>query len=415
MFKYAVGIFLLLMYQCPWRTVEYVLNEENIERLPSENASKLATRCSDNLSYIPDTLNQHVDPVKYIRINIHFLNDKSGSSNYSGTTGIKYAKDLVYYANRKLVYNKKMNLPEGNSTPVYNPNYQYVITPATDDPSDQGIYFHIDDELCYYVNEGKRNNYNRSVINKYAIGEDSILNVFYMVHHPDSVKSKTYSASASGIALGKSLKMGTTYNPSDKPWLYASLLNHEVGHVMGLSHTWNQNDGCDDTPKNANCWNKTKRAPCNGVISNNMMDYNSNQHAISPCQIGKVRKNMAKLKSRQRDLLEERWCKLDGSKTVYISRDTEFRGAKDLQGNLHILSGAKLTISCRLSMPAGSEIVVYPGSSLVLNKAKIHNSCDLGWQGIRVLKQGKKEGRVFYNGSCSIENTDADFQTNPNS
>jgi hypothetical protein len=226
-----------------------------------------------------------------------------------------------------------------------------------------------------------------------------------MVHHPDSIRSKTYSASGSGIALGKALKMGTKYNPNDEPWIHASLLNHEVGHVMGLAHTWNLNDGCDDTPKNRNCWASTPSGRCEGLTSNNMMDYNSNQHATTPCQIGIMRKNMAKSGSRQRDLIQRTWCERKPDKDIIIEGPVEFNGSKDMEGSIHILNGGELRVGCRLSMPANSSIIVEPGGTLILDNARIHNDCGLTWNGIKVRSSKKLEGQVYKTGKVLVENT----------
>lgn len=374
-----------------------------IEDLEAEKTDVKALFCSEEGAYVPDTSAIHGEYLRKIRMNIHFMNSSDWKSNYSGEAGKKYAKELIYYANRKLVFNKKMNLPEGNETAVYDPLYQYVL-------EEDGIYFHADDDLFYYVNEGKRNNYKREVINKYAMDSDSVLNVFYMVHHPDSVRSKTYSASGSGIAIGKALKMGTIYNPEDKPWLHASLLNHEVGHVMGLNHTWNLNDGCDDTPKNRNCWVSTKTGRCEGVTSNNMMDYNSNQHAITPCQIGRMRKNMARLGSKQRDLLVKTWCESDPKKDLVIENSVHFKGAKDVEGSIIIPNGGELRISCRLSMPSNSQIIVDPGGVLILDNAHLHNDCGLKWSGILVKSNHTGEGKVYKTGMIKIEDTSSELR-----
>lgn len=395
MFKYLLGLLLLLVLQCPFTLKEVPITHVNsiAEYVFSEIGE---SDCNNTENYLPDTSLVNNYPTRYIRINIHFMNDSTGTLNYTGESGRKYARELIYYANHKLKNNKKMNLPEGNSTEVFFPGYQYILTPATDDPEDDGIYFHTDNELAYFVNEGRfRNNYSMDVSRKYAIGEDSILNVFYMIHHPDSVRSETYSASASGIALGKSLKLGTTYDPEIKPWYHASLLNHEVGHVLGLSHTWNLNDGCDDTPRNSNCWAPTNRPPCDGIISNNMMDYNSNQHAITPCQISIMRKNLSRENSRQRDLVEKRWCKLDSKKDILIDTEVYFNGSTDSHGNIHVLDEGTLVISCRLSMPENGEIIVYPGGNLILNGGRIHNDCGKNWGGIKLLKKGRNKGKII--------------------
>ncbi|NNE26109.1 MAG: hypothetical protein HKN09_04650, partial [Saprospiraceae bacterium] len=189
--------------------------------------------CYENLSYAPDS-NYYT---QIIRVNIHFLDDSSGTKNFSLESGKKYVRALISNANDRLKQNHAMNLPEGNNTPALNPYYQYKITPATDDPEDDGFYKHLDNKFYYFLNKGRyRNNYDKTIIKKYAIASDSILNIFILPHHPDSVKSKTYSPTATGIAIGTSLKMAGLYERKDKPWACATLLNHEIGHILGLAH-----------------------------------------------------------------------------------------------------------------------------------------------------------------------------------
>lgn len=76
-----------------------------------------------------------------------------------------------------------------------------------------------------------------------------------------------------------------------------TLIFHEIGHNVSLQHTWNENDGCDDTPQHPThpgfqCWsiNNPNDSRCDEIteVSNNVMDYNSVQRALTQCQIQRV-------------------------------------------------------------------------------------------------------------------------------
>jgi hypothetical protein len=58
---------------------------------------------------------------------------------------------------------------------------------------------------------------------------------------------------------------------------------------MGLHHTWSSsdNDFCNDTPTNPNCWNVNEPAGC-APLSNNLMDYNANSNALTICQVNRI-------------------------------------------------------------------------------------------------------------------------------
>jgi hypothetical protein len=70
-------------------------------------------------------------------------------------------------------------------------------------------------------------------------------------------------------------------------WAPANLLNHELGHSLGLLHTWSGNDGCNDTPNNPNCWNVNEPPGCT-PLSNNFMDYNACGCATTICQVNRM-------------------------------------------------------------------------------------------------------------------------------
>ena len=232
---------------------------------------------------------------------------------------------------------------------------------------------------------------------------DSILNIFIMPHHPDSIASNTYRSDWVGIALGHSIKVAGLYENKGPASKYLGLLNHECGHVFGLAHSWG-NDGCDDTPKHANCWNVTGEPPCEAPTSNNMMDYNAFQNAITPCQLGKMHRNFNRLSSRTRKLVVPTWCHLDLDKSVEIRDSVVWDFEHDLEGNITILDGAVLEIKCRTSVPENAKITIYPTGRLILNDGLIHNSCNKQWQGMEILTNKNVSGKVTVMGNGRLEN-----------
>lgn len=411
--RLIILLYVIVLWQCTPKLQERYAQTEDISyRLestaPGNHKGFKINPCFNNENYIPDTNFLDHSPVKHIRLNFHWVNSSDSSKNYYGKEAVDYTKGLLHSANKDLETNNKLWFPYKNNIPTIPTRYRYVLTGDPSQAGDNGIYFHYDDELCYYIHKGgNRNLFDRRIIEKYSVGKDSVLNIFIMPHHPDSVASPTYLAGGVGVALGSAIKIAGIYENKAPSWVYRGVFNHEVGHIFGLVHAWVNNDGCADTPPHpAKCWNRTVSPPCDTMATNNVMDYNALQNAWTPCQIGKVQRSIATSGSRVRKFVIPYWCSLNEAKTISIRDTFTWNGAKDLEGHLIIEPGGQLNINCRVSLPPGGKLIIRAGGILRLGEnALLHNDCGSEWEGIIIQEQGSKKGQISLMEGSRIENT----------
>ena len=411
---------IIFIISCSPRITKSFAKVEDIQVEKFDGSAKNRKVCNDFNNYLPDTLYPAATPVRYVRINIHFINNDAGTANFTKENGgVKYAKDLVYVANEMLKNNQKMNLPLGNNTTVYPANVQYVLTPDPDIPGDEGVYFHTNEKLFYINNQDMSGTFfNPDQYNIYGRQKEKVINVFMMEHHPDSIASPTYKTTENGVGTEHWAKVASAfqknsqvfYMEGDKPiykgsWYMAKLFNHELMHTLGLGHSWSNYDGCDDTPPNPNCWNYSNQPPCDKEVSNNMMDYNQCQCALTPCQIGRVQLLLATANSSQNQKLLPVWCERNPGMdiTIFNGDSVVWNSIKDLQGNITVNRGATLVVNCKLSLPKDAKIVVKPGAKLIVDGGLITNSCGDKWLGVEIWKSKKEAGAVILKNKGKIE------------
>lgn len=375
--------------------------------------------CNDYQNYIPDTLHPDWQPMRFVRINTQIMRRSAGTLNFPEAEGIEYVNNMIYCANQRLLHNTKMFLPVGNHTPALPVGFQYELTPDPSTNNSTGIYFNDNDTLSFLSKSGKsRNVESPAAYNRYGLMKEKVINVFLYEHPEDSLKSKTYKPSSDGIGTGPWAKVIGSYYLNHKAnvfgndtvifgaWFVAGLFNHELGHCLGLAHSWPGSDGCDDTPPNPNCWGCSD--DCKNQCSNNVMDYNTFQNAYSPCQVGKIQMNFSLPGSYQRKFLSPVHCEYHPESTIVITNDDSvvWSGYKDLWGDILILQNATLVLRCDVSLPAGAKVTLKKGAKLIFAGGTFYNSCGEQWQGIEIQK--KKENNKII---CSPKNQPRDFIT----
>ncbi|MDD3877164.1 MAG: hypothetical protein PHT69_11115 [Bacteroidales bacterium] len=183
---------------------------------------------------------------------------------------------------------------------------------------------------------------------------------------------------------------------------YASATNiaHELGHVLGLLHIYNQVSETRDTSQKDYLydvfglpfsayhiinWGLNPCASANDLVTNNLMGGNQVSQYTSPLQIGKMHRalhtyNVKKYAS----------CTCDTSSFWIIDQDEVWNFDIKFYKGIKVVNSSTLTINGHIEMPDACSIIVENGSQLIIGETGlITGGCHKLWNGyLQIRNEG---------------------------
>jgi len=195
---------------------------------------------------------------------------------------------------------------------------------------------------------------------------------------------------------------------------YASATNiaHELGHVLDLLHTYQGGSETNNTKHHDYLWDvfgipfsgyhvlnwgKDPCASSTDLVTNNLMGGNQISEYTSPMQIGKMHRALHIYNVKK---YTDCICNLNS--TWFVAQDEEWDFDIKLYNSLIVHNNSTLLIDGHLEMPDACNIIIEPGSELIIGtNGKITGGCNKKlWDGTLHVKKNAKisimQGGTFF-------------------
>ncbi len=342
--------------------------------------------CSAEVAYTPDQSNSYQNtPNLVFKINHHFVRPTNGSGPYAGDMSILVAQELGglnwFYDD----IDEPIMPVDPPAEYINDSRVRFVST---------GIYYHDDDtRFNYYLTSPIYPNCSSNLRDEFGVDEETVINIFY---YQSTFNTGSYGCGPSSIMTVNMVNC----MPSGLP----ALLAHELGHVIGLSHTFGcggttcLDDGISDTyypdcNYRANgCgptleWFNTGSACPNltGIgISNNIMGYNSCRKYLSPMQLALVHRRNITMDDKRKYIRCEPHV---FNPVIIVANSAIWESSKVINANIEVEPGVVLDVRCTLYMSPHAKIIVKQGAKLIVDGGTLTShsgGCNSFWPGIEV-------------------------------
>lgn len=376
--------------------VSPISNVSSSSVLCTPSSSSWLNKYSKVITYLPISNS----PSKIIGMNFIVIQDDLGNNNFQNNT--------IDIDRLNLFYNYMNNVYRDNGQPSDGVNGVVELTKKYVEFELKGIYF--------YRNTTLNTSINGSNLLAYLTQVDpnrlNYLNVFL-------TNGSGYAQATRGSSYNTNLNLFANlrgiYSASPlSDYAAATLMAHEMGHTLDLCHTYlgggcastlaamgtNPEDGdfFDDVfgpyPGNAPhyrpneppiypAWDYDVTLSQTDKITNNLLGGFKAEYYLSPLQIAKMHRALT-FKTIRRYLIN---CVYDVNNPweITTSEDWDFDILWDK--DIVIQNSATVNLTCKLSMPQTSSIIVESGGILNIDGI-VTNNCYNGWNGTIHVKAG---------------------------